>query len=77
MSSMHDQKPTLVYANKSIPGDSRPARRLIVLVLFLLLVIIVTAPFWWDGLWWLLMKMTPHHNHDPMGPMVNVIAAVY
>ena len=43
---MLDQTPTLEYANKSIPGDSRPARRLIVLVLFLLFVTIVTAPFW-------------------------------
>lgn len=50
MQRMIEEKPTLEYANKSVPGDSRPARRLIVLVLFLLLVIIVTAPFWWGTL---------------------------
>lgn len=50
---MLDHTPMLEYANKSTPGDSRPARRLIVLAEVLLFVIIVTGPLWrglWEGL---------------------------
>ena len=46
MPRIRDHTVMLEYANKSIPGDSRPTRKLIVLVLFLLFVIIVTAPLW-------------------------------
>jgi hypothetical protein len=60
-----DQKPTLEYANKSIPGDSRRARRLIVLALFALPVIVMTAPFWWH----LLLTLIPHEpTTDPLPP---------